>query len=304
VTAIESWPTVPAFVLDAKGVAGATVALLGVPSGSRLLELPMREGRWLTAGDTLGVVLNRAEIARGRRVGLGDSVAVRVAGRRLVLRVVGITRELAPTTVLYLPASSVAGASGLAAGTTRSVRIAGPTRADPTRRLLAQRLESELAHAGLQVSGLQRLLDVKQGILDHLVIILSILSAASVIVVFVGGLGLISTLVLGVVRRTREIGVLGAIGATPGVIARQIWIESMAMGVLSWICANVLAAPLSWGLEIACGSIFLKTPLDFYLSARASLAWLLLVAALASLCSLYPAGRAARLTIRDALSHE
>ena len=49
--------------------------------------------------------------------------------------------------------------------------------------------------------------------------------------------------------------------------------------------------------------MFLKVPLDFYMSARASVLWLGLVVVLASLCSFYPAWRAARLTVREAIAH-
>ena len=146
------------------------------------------------------------------------------------------------------------------------------------------------------------MLDVKQSILDHLVIILTVLTMASVMVVFVGALGLTSTLTLNVVQRTREIGVLGAIGATPRTIARQVAIESVLIALLSWLVALILSAPVTWALEATCGQIFLKTPLGFYLSPGAALTWLGLVLVLAFLSSFYPARRAARLTVREALS--
>ena len=147
------------------------------------------------------------------------------------------------------------------------------------------------------------MLDAKKGILDHLVIILSILTLASLIVVFVGALGLASALALSVVQRTREIGIMGAIGATPGTLARHVWAEGVLLGLLSWGAAMLLAAPLTWILESACGNIFFKSPLPFYMSAGAAAEWLGLVLVLASVCSVLPARRAARLTVREALSH-
>mgnify|MGYP001596871971 FL=1 len=168
---------------------------------------------------------------------------------------------------------------------------------------MARSLEARFEEQGIEVGGLQRMQDAKQGILDHLVIILSILTMASLVVVVVGSLGLASTLTLSVVQRMREIGILGAIGATPATIARHVWFEALVIGVLSWLAANVLAAPISWALEIACGNIFFKTPLDFHLSPLAAAAWLGLVLVLASVSSFYPARRAARLTVREALAH-
>ena len=98
-------------------------------------------------------------------------------------------------------------------------------------------------------------------------------------------------------------GVLGAIGATPGEVSRQVWFEGVLIGVLSWAAANVLAAPVSYALESACGNIFFRVPLDFHMSPGAAGTWLALVVVLATLSSLYPAWRATRLTVREALSH-
>jgi len=147
------------------------------------------------------------------------------------------------------------------------------------------------------------MLDMRQAILDHLVIILGTITLATVLVVIVGALGLASTLTLSVVQRTREIGVLGAIGATPGTIASHVWVEGLVIGLLSWVAANVLAAPVTWALETVCGRIFFQAPLDFSMSPAASGLWLVLVVVLATLGSAYPALRAARLTVREALAH-
>jgi putative ABC transport system permease protein len=164
-------------------------------------------------------------------------------------------------------------------------------------------LERAFEGAGLEVSGMQRMLDVRQGILDHLVIITSILLLASVVVVLVGGLTLTSTLALGVVQRTREIGVLGALGATPSTIGGQVWFESVLIGISSWFLAVVASAPIAWALESATGNIFFKVPLDFYMSPGAAATWLGLVIVIASLSGALPALRAARLTVREALAY-
>jgi putative ABC transport system permease protein len=60
---------------------------------------------------------------------------------------------------------------------------------------------------------------------------------------------------------------------------------------------------LSAALEAACGQIFFKVPLDVYASPSVAGLWLVLVVVLASLSSVYPARRAARLSVREALSH-
>jgi putative ABC transport system permease protein len=145
------------------------------------------------------------------------------------------------------------------------------------------------------------MLDARQAILDHLVIIYSVLTLASLVVVFVGGLGLASTLTLSVLQRTREIGVMSALGARPRTLASHVWLEGLFVGLLSWIVAVLFTVPVSWALEQACGRIFLKAPLDFHLSPLALALWLGLVLVLATFSSFHPALRAARLRVREAL---
>ena len=186
---------------------------------------------------------------------------------------------------------------------TRAVRVVTRGHDDAAQRDVARAVEAEFERRGIAIAQAQRMQDARKGILDHLVIILSILTMAASVVVFVGSLGLTSTLMLGVVQRTREIGVMSAIGATPTTLARQVWFEGVLIGVLSWFAACALTAPLSVALEAACGRIFFKVPLDPYVWPRALGLWLVIVVVLASLSSFYPARRAARLTVREALNH-
>ena len=186
---------------------------------------------------------------------------------------------------------------------TRNVRIvtAGHDRA--SQRQAARAVEDACRRDGLPVSQLQRTEDAKQGILDHLVIILSILTTAAIVVVFVGTLGLASTVGLSVVQRTRELGIMSTIGATPATLTRNVWLESLAIGLLSFVAAAVITVPITAALEWACGWIFFKVGLDFYLWPSALAIWFVLVVVLATLASLAPAWRASRLTVREALAH-
>lgn len=298
----EYWPEAGAYLIGPDGVPGGAVSLLG-PRPEGLLDLKLMAGRSLAAGDTAGAVVNQAVVARHRGLRVGGTVGLRLRGRTVSLPIVGIVKELAPMPIVYATPAAVLAATGRDGLTSRSARIVARRHDDAGQREAAAALERAFGAAGIEVTGMHRQLDMRDSILDHLVIILSTITMATVLVVIVGALGLVSTLLLGVVQRTREIGVLGAIGATPAAIAFHVWVESLLIGLLSWVAANVLAIPVTWALETACGRIFFKAPLDFSMSPAASAAWLGLVVALATLASLYPAARAARLTVREALAH-
>lgn len=299
----EYWPETSAYLVGPDGVPGSPATLLGPDPAAGLLELRIARGRALAAGDTTGAVVNPAVLARHPGLRPGGTVTLRVRGRDVTLPVVGVSHEIAPMPVVYAAPAAVRAAARRGADSTRTARVVTRAHDAAGQQAAARELERAFAAAGIEVSGLHGVLDEKQGILDHLVIILSTITMASVLVVVVGGLGLASALMLGVLQRTREIGVLGAIGAGPAQVARLVWAEALVLGLLAWALAHVLALPVTWALETACGRIFFKVPLDFSLSPAASAAWLGLTVVLASLASLYPAARAARLTVREALAH-
>ncbi len=61
--------------------------------------------------------------------------------------------------------------------------------------------------------------------------------------VLVGGLGLAGTMSMNVLERTREIGVMRAVGASDGAVLRVILVEGLLMAGLSWFLAIFLAVP-------------------------------------------------------------
>jgi putative ABC transport system permease protein len=303
VTRAEYWPGASPYLIGADGVAGGTVALVGPGPDSTLLDMPLAAGRWLRPDDRDSAVINQLVVVRNPTLRVGGVVRLRVDDRTVAFLIVGVVRELNPIPVVYAPAAAVLAATGQTGENTRLVRIVTAAHDDAAQRDAAARLETTLREHDIEVSGITRMLDARKAILDHLVIVKAILTLAALIVVVVGGVGLTSSLTLGVVQRSREIGILGAIGATPRAIARQVWAEGVAIGVASWVVALLLAAPASFLLESATGRIFFKAPLDFFVSAGACAIWLVLVVVIASLSSFFPARRAARLSVREALAY-
>lgn len=291
------------YLIDANGAAANPVNLLGIAPGSELLDLPLVAGRWLAPQDGAVAVINTAVARENPSLRVGGEVAVRLEGRTLEFPIVGIVRELMPMATIYTPRQVVLAATGDPGLEARSVRLVTREHDDAGPRAAAREIEAAFEAAGLEIAMLQRMQDLRASVLDHLVIILSILTVASVIVVAVGGLGLASTLALSVVQRTREIGVLGAIGATPGTIARHIWIEALLFGALGWVLSLILTLPMSDALGHVAGNIFLKNPLPLHLSPLAAGLWLAVVFVIATVCSIHPAWRAARMPVYAALSH-
>lgn len=301
----EYWAETSAFLVEANGAANRRVSVIGPDNGTKLLDLPILEGRWLTPEDVSAVVINQALQARAPKLRVGDKIELRVGGRSVSWPIVGVAKEIIPVPTAYAPSRSVLDAMGPSSdGLTRGIRVVTRRHDAAAQRSAQQGLERTLQRQGVGVLEISQLLDRRKAIEDHLVIVESALLLASGLVVLVGGLGLTSTLTINVVVRTREIGILSAIGATPRTISRHVMFEGVLMGLLSWGMAILLAVPVTLWLEVVAGRIFHKTSLGFFMSPRAATAWLALVVILASLSSFYPARRAARLTPREALAYE
>jgi putative ABC transport system permease protein len=124
----------------------------------------------------------------------------------------------------------------------------------------------------------------------------------------VASIGIVNTLVMAILERRREIGIMKAIGASDGDVKKLFFAEAGAMGLLG----GVVGVALGWaiGHVINLGTnIYLKRqalpPENFW-----AVPWWLVGAAIVfafvvSLVSgLYPAGRAARLDPVQALRYE
>jgi putative ABC transport system permease protein len=280
------------------------VILEGLEPASKLLALPLVEGRWLREGDDHDVVINQIVQAFDPALRTGGTLVLRSRGKPVAWHIVGVVKEIAPVAFVYAPVRPVFALMRQPEGTARSLRIVTRNHDAAGQLAASQAIERAFGSAGIAIQDSQRLGDRRQAFADHLVIIESALLFAAILVVLVGGLGLASTLMLNVLERTREIGVLSAIGATPRMIAGQVVAEAVAIGLMSWCAALVLAVPVTYALDDVAGRIFHKAALEFTLSPGAIVSWLVLVVVLASLSSFYPARRSSQLTVREALNHE
>jgi putative ABC transport system permease protein len=120
----------------------------------------------------------------------------------------------------------------------------------------------------------------------------------------VGGIGLMGTMSLNVVERGREVGVMRAIGASSFAIVGIFVSEGIILGFMSWTLALPLSIPISHAFNEIVGNTLLRLPLDFLLSYDGILLWFILVLILSTLASIFPALRATRVSVHEALSYE
>jgi putative ABC transport system permease protein len=291
----ESW-------MDTEGwLENDSAMIVGLPAPSALLKLDIVAGRDLKAGDTNAIVINTALAGKQSRFRVGSRATLRVESAQASVRVVGIVRERISPPSAYVPAGFLGEISGHA-GMANSIRLVlGRTdRAsiDGVKTVLEGKLAQE--HVRLLSSSSQA--DTRFGFDQHMVMIYIFLAVVSAIIAAIGGLGLMTSMSLNVLERRREMGVMRAIGASPGMIWLIVVTEGVLVGVWSWALAALLAWPLSKFLGDLAGSRVFTDGLDFRFEVEGLLIWLAVSIFIGITASFVPAWNASRTTVREALS--
>ena len=133
------------------------------------------------------------------------------------------------------------------------------------------------------------------------------LSTFGIIALIVATIGIINTLIMSIYERTREIGVMKAVGATKGTIRLLFTIEGGALGLIGGIIGVIFGYGLGQMLNFVASRTFLSDFPTFQMSVFPF--WLFfsiigLTTAISLLAGLYPANRAARLDPVEALRYE
>jgi putative ABC transport system permease protein len=165
-------------------------------------------------------------------------------------------------------------------------------------------LEKYFERIGLRVSSVTTLTNERAEAEVAFDAIVALLLVMAILLALVGGLGLMGTMSINVLERTREIGVLRAIGAPNRGVAQVFILEGITIGLLSWIMGALLAIPMSQGLNQAVGGAMMGVPLTYSYSMPGLWLWLAVVLMLSALASFIPARNASRLTVREVLAYE
>jgi putative ABC transport system permease protein len=125
----------------------------------------------------------------------------------------------------------------------------------------------------------------------------------TLISIVIGSLGVVNTLTMSVIERTREIGMLRAIGTTRGQIVQMVLAEAGLMGVIGGviglITGIVLARILFIGMTTMSGY-----QLTFVLPPEAIFISLIAALVVSQLAAIPPSIRAGRIQILEAIHYE
>ena len=272
------------------------------PQQTKLFIPEMMKGKWLTDKNDEAVI-NHMFLAKYPDVVLGSEITIKANGKIKRLKIVGCIRELFSTATVYANKSFLAEWPEMQ-GKTNSTLIAFNSGKYPDLSSNSKQLEQWFQQKKVPVSLIFRKDQYKERVIDHLVIITTMLIMISFLLILVGGLGLITTMSINIIERIRELSVLRAIGVTSRNLYQITTIEGFVIGLISWVLSLALSVPVSYYLGNKFFTIFFETTLNFNMSVIGIIVWFFIIVVFSAVAVIIPTMNATKQTVSEGLSYE
>jgi putative ABC transport system permease protein len=266
----------------------------------------MTAGRWLLPGEEKAMVISDTIYEFYPDLEPGDSLIVEIPGNREEeWQVVGVYNfvSMLGDPMAYANFDYVAEKVDLP-NQANSFRIITESLSTASMQSLIQRIDRQLdeqdyAVQSIEVGELQR-----ESVTSAVNLLIIFLMLMALLTAFVGSIGLMGTMSINVLERTREIGVMRTIGAVDAVVMQSVIIEGLLIGLITWIMAIGLSYPISSALLDIVAQAISGSDFALVFTALGVFVWLGVVVVLSVIASIMPARNAARLTINEVLAYE
>jgi putative ABC transport system permease protein len=300
VSAYELWGYASATRITEQHSESEPMDLKLAPLNTKLFVPELIKGRWLS-GKPDEAVVNHMFLAKYPDVTTGSEITLRIKDKTKTFKVVGCIRELFSASTVYVSKSVLSGFPQMA-GKTNSALIA--FNAGGNNSVNSLELEQWFQSKNYPVSLVFRKDQYKERVIDHLVVITSMLIMVTLLLIIVGGLGLITTMGINIVERNREMAILRAIGVTDKKLYGITITEGFIIGLLSWVIALFVSIPVSFYLGNKFFNIFFETSLNFSISLTGILVWFAIIVIFSAVAVVIPARNANKQSVAAGLAYE
>ena len=302
----EVWYSANGVIIYEDGSEGTPILFRSTDDEGITVNPRVMSGRWLETTDRLQVVVSEDLTDDEPDVKVGSVLEISVGGVSKDYEVVGIvSRHISLPTIYMNYRQFEKTASQFAQGS--EVRVRSSVASLGTRQqqeTTAEILEQHFKDRYLSSSTAQTRADLLDNIANAFDVVLIFLVIMASLLAIVGGLGLAGTMSMNVLERTREIGVLRAVGASNGDVRRVVVVEGVIVGITSWLLGAVLSVPFGLALSNAVGLAIFSSSVPYHYSLSGMFSWLGLAMVIGAIASIAPARRASNLTVREVLAYE
>lgn len=305
VSSVEGWFEFPGTLQRDDQSSGTQILFVAPPSTSTLIDPIITTGRWLQPGDENAIVIGNHLLQVFPELKVGDWLTIDVMEKETKWQIVGtytITGNVSPP-LLYVNYEYLSQVIGLP-GQVYSLRVLTESHDAVSQKRVNDQLLALFKQRGIQVGSTQLGSDFIDGQKATTNILVYFMMVMAVLITIVGGLGLMGTMSINVLERTREIGVMRAVGASNLDIQSIVIVEGLVIGLISWAISILISFPITNVLTFGVGMAVLTAPMPAVYDVMGFVAWLIFTIVLATLASSLPARNASKLTVRDTLAYE
>ena len=305
VISVEGWMEAGAEVMSADGKSSDQVAFFAPPSNSTMIKPIITAGRWLNPLDQNAIVIGNQMLKLRPDLQVGDWITIKLKNEKKQWQIVGIY-SLPGNTNPPLLYTNYEYLSRLMRQPNQvySLRVITSQHDAAAQKAISNTLAQAFRDRNVPVAYIQQGAVWMASQTSQTDILVYFMLVMAVLIASVGGLGLMGMMSINVMERTREIGVMRAIGAADLDIQLIVIAEGLAVGLASWLAAVLFSIPITYLLTYGVGISIFQSPLPVVFNWAGSLAWLVGILLVATLSSAIPAWRASRLTVRDTLVYE
>lgn len=281
------------------------IGIVALPRDTALVKMDVVQGRWLARSEEIEIVMNQmAADDFGEPVEIGKRYRIDLNGKPAQVRLVGIVKEF-DAAKIYIDKAQYDEYANPGHQINSLMFAANDRRYEQVVKLKLD-IERRVAGTNFDVFYVMSQTERAKIIYDHLNIILTLFTLLSTLVLVVGALGMAAATSTNILERTREIGVMRAIGATPKIVYRLFEVEGAIVSMTGIILGLLLSLPLSFYATKFFGALILghNISLNFAFSHIGLAVTLLITLVFGWLASRIPARKAVSISNREALSYE
>lgn len=277
--------------------------IIAVPFDSKMLNPNITQGKWISSGKQ-EIVLNENAWLLYKKPSVGSMVDIVVNGRSMKAELAGVVKQYEKPRI-YIDKTLYNSFFNPDKSVNTVVFSAEDNNYDKVLNMKKD-IEDTIASSDMQVSYVMSQAERVKIVYDHLNIILYMIVVLSFLVLVVSAIGMASSTGINIMERTREIGVMRAIGATPKKIYTLFVSEGMITSILSIVIGLILAYPLSYAASAFFGTLMLgeDASLGYAFSPLGFVVTLVATILFGWIASRLPAKSAIKLSTYKALQYE
>ncbi len=310
IRSIEAWSGGSGIIEGSQHDRYSETPIVALPFDTQLLKKEIVLGRWLSPSNNTNsntnngneIVVNQKMFESLKNPEIGKTYILKTKSFAIPVTLAGVVKEFAQKKIYMDKARFNAIANP--ENRIKYLMITSDDKGLENVIKLEKEIEKALEKTNIGVRNVESQSELMKVLYDHLNIILAMLLSMALLVLVVASLGMASAMGINIMERTREIGIMRAIGATPKTIYKLFIFEGLITSLGGIILGLLISLPLSTHASQFFGSLIIEYPLPFALSFLGISITIVVTLIFGWFASRIPSLSAIKLSCRQALSYE